>query len=366
MKNKEIILSLIFGVLFLTTTKNSYAQEFYNTNYSISCGESVTEASINLESATYEVSLKVWIEQGAFINGIETKIEGNSPIIWNFNDVERGNWVTLKQFIKIENKVVNGSFKISMYKHDVFGVGEGNFYIDDITIKKAPFEDFDNFKIEVVSETCPNQNNGELKIISNSSQNYTANFNGVNYPFSNNLTVSDISPGIYDLCITVNNTTFKQCFSVVIEESVQLVGKTSLNENKASIEVIEGVGPFIVAVNGTNVLETISNNFEVDILPGDNVKVKTLKQCEGSFGKQFFEEEFIKIYPNPVKETVYIVAPLESKVELYNSFGELLVSNSNQNSLLELKINMSSYATGVYFVKVISENLISINKLIVN
>jgi bilirubin oxidase len=58
----------------------------------------------------------------------------------------------------------------------------------------------------------------------------------------------------------------------------------------------------------------------------------------------------ISIYPNPVSNIVTIIGLRQSKIELYNSLGQLvLIKESNGNSE---QFDLSEYACGIYFIRI--------------
>jgi hypothetical protein len=76
-----------------------------------------------------------------------------------------------------------------------------------------------------------------------------------------------------------------------------------------------------------------------------------------------FEKEGIKIYPNPVSNTLFIIESnnyLISKVKIFNQYGQeiKLVQADIKNG-----INVSELSNGIYFAQISSENN-SINKII--
>jgi hypothetical protein len=54
----------------------------------------------------------------------------------------------------------------------------------------------------------------------------------------------------------------------------------------------------------------------------------------------------VSIYPNPASQTVTIQADNFLKVEVYNTFGQFIESNSSP------VVDVSSYSSGIYFFKV--------------
>ncbi len=72
----------------------------------------------------------------------------------------------------------------------------------------------------------------------------------------------------------------------------------------------------------------------------------------------------IQLYPNPASDMLKITADENIKhLSLMNSSGQVIYNTSIDGDHLELDI--SNYATGVYFVRLITEGQISIKKLII-
>ena len=91
---------------------------------------------------------------------------------------------------------------------------------------------------------------------------------------------------------------------------------------------------------------------EIDVLCKNGVGVETLTK----------DEINVSVYPNPANDIVTIESndfELE-KVEVYNSFGSLVLSDENSN-----EINVVDLVSGVYFVKAYSGDSILTRKLIV-
>ena len=66
-------------------------------------------------------------------------------------------------------------------------------------------------------------------------------------------------------------------------------------------------------------------------------------------GIETVENNNIKIYPNPVKDELYITTESSvTKVEIYNADGKLVIQENNFTG----KVNVSSLAKGVYVVTI--------------
>lgn len=212
-----------------------------------------------------------------------------------------------------------------------------------------------NFVIEVQSETCPNKNNGKILIVATKSHDYIATINGNNYNFNNNsLTVLNLSPGAYNVCISVQGETYEQCFNLVINEGKMVSGKTSVKSNKASIDISEGTAPFNVIVNSKELFQTSSLSFDLDVKHGDLIQVKTAVECEGVLSETINLADGINLYPNPTDGIFEIVLPLvmkNVKLDLFTANFQLISSRMYSNENGKIIVNMENMPTGMYFVK---------------
>lgn len=85
--------------------------------------------------------------------------------------------------------------------------------------------------------------------------------------------------------------------------------------------------------------------------------VNNLKVASEEFSAQ------IQLYPNPVNEVLHIQnnsAKTIESVEVFSITGQLLFSRRNSE-----EINMSQLNTGIYFVKLITSEGISVTKKVV-
>jgi len=66
------------------------------------------------------------------------------------------------------------------------------------------------------------------------------------------------------------------------------------------------------------------------------------------------------VYPNPVKNTLYIKGDLDAyDIEVYSLLGQRVMTDSNTN-----EIDMSLLVEGVYLVKISTANLTTIKRII--
>ncbi len=221
----------------------------------------------------------------------------------------------------------------------------------------------DNFAIVVTSETCPDKNNGQIIITANETYNYMASINSTNYNFTNNsITVSNIQPGTYEVCITVTGETFEQCYNVTINEGTTVSGKASVTSKKASINIEKGTAPYSVFVSGKEVLQTMSKTFAVDVAHGDLVEVKTGILCEGVFSKTIDLFKEVTVFPNPTNGIFEIALPMalkEIKIEMFNINSQLVLSDTYPVINGKVQLTIENLPEAVYIAKVHLENPVS-------
>lgn len=81
-----------------------------------------------------------------------------------------------------------------------------------------------------------------------------------------------------------------------------------------------------------------------------------------------FELDNISLFPNPASKEINLSWNRNDDVNIrvYNSIGKLIYFAKDKNLINPLKINVSQYASGLYFVKINNANGVITKKLIVN
>lgn len=212
-----------------------------------------------------------------------------------------------------------------------------------------------NFTIETLTETCPDKNNGQINISAIEALDYVVSINGATHSFNSDLTINDLAPGSYEICITVPLVSYEQCFNVILEEGTEVSASSSIESNILYIDMAGGTLPYNVIKNGEEVFQTRSTSFSLLVKHGDNIVVKTNKDCEGSFNKNINLTNSFILYPNPTTSLVEINLPILSinqfKIDVFNAHSQLMFTSFHSNNgkaTLDLK-NMPS---GVYFAKI--------------
>lgn len=214
----------------------------------------------------------------------------------------------------------------------------------------------DHFTITQVGETCPDKNNGQLIIIAKSGYNYGATINNVTHNFTNNsLTISDLAPGNYPVCITVIGKNFEQCYTINIPESNAVTAKTVTTSDKVLVEVQSGTAPYQVVLNGVVQFETHNTNFDLKVDSGDFLEVKTAKNCEGVLAKKITLFNVVKVFPNPTSGQFDVYLPTDDisvSIAIYSADAKLISVSNYPIENEKVRLNLEQQASGIYFVKI--------------
>jgi len=231
-----------------------------------------------------------------------------------------------------------------------------------------------NFKVEVISETCPDKNNGKISILATAEFNYIAIISGIQTDgitpititdknFTNSLLLDKLTPGIYTICISVSGEEYEQCFEVKVIAGEVILAEANLTSNKASIEIKKGTAPYTIYVNGQEQFQTFSPIFSVDIKKGDVLEVKTAVSCEGIFLKNIGSFNEVVAYPNPTQGSFEITIPTtqtEVVIELYSILSQLISVKTYPVVYGKVQLSLENKPTGLYIVKMLLEQPVSI------
>ncbi|MBL4724647.1 MAG: proprotein convertase P-domain-containing protein [Lutibacter sp.] len=221
----------------------------------------------------------------------------------------------------------------------------------------------DNFTIKVVSETCPNKDNGQIKIETKESYDYVTTINGIVYNFTEDLTVEELEPAVYNFCITVTDEDYEQCYTVEVLEGDTVSGKLSIANNKATIEMERGTAPFKIFINDKEIYTTSASEFSVAVKHGDILEVKTAVACEGVYAKTINLLDGIVVYPNPTKGNLEISLPVSRKevvIALYNSTGQLVSKRAYPVVYGKVQLDLTNSPSGLYIAKLALDKPVSL------
>ncbi|PCE66123.1 reprolysin-like metallopeptidase [Sediminicola luteus] len=225
----------------------------------------------------------------------------------------------------------------------------------------------DHFTINVSNETCFSANNGAISIQAASAMAYTASLsldgNTTQTDFTQTVNLDQLNAGTYTLCITGTNgadTYEASCFELVVTQPEELSVLTNLSADGGTLDLqLDGAGIYYISLNGQVVSEISGKEAVVALKDGYNlVKVHTDLSCQGIFEKAYFKGTEPILAPNPVSDATTLFGPSGTgkvMVQVYALSGKLVLSKEMTAESLALPLPMGHLPKGMYVVKVKSE-----------
>jgi hypothetical protein len=233
-----------------------------------------------------------------------------------------------------------------------------------------------NFTIEVQSESCRSSNDGSINIRVNEAIDYTITVlgNGMNSTdtfVAPTYTLNNLMADTYTLCMNATNGTLdyrEQCFEVVITEPdiLNVSSKANLEGSVVDLE-LEGALLYNIELKGV-VTQTEASQFTINLKEGSNtLKVTSNLPCQGVYQEQFFFSTEPVVYPNPVTDLVRVSFGTnidEVNIKIFSADGRFIVNKIYQVNGIELELDFSTLATGLYFIKFEGKNVKGTSKVI--
>ncbi|NKI25398.1 T9SS type A sorting domain-containing protein [Arenibacter sp. 6A1] len=220
-----------------------------------------------------------------------------------------------------------------------------------------------NFLIQTTGESCNNSGNGKIVITATEAFSYTATIVGVetngSYEFTNATEINGLTSGTYEVCLTLAEMPgYSQCYYLKITAPEALNVESSLDKSSKSLALkMSNAKQYTIDVNGFE-FKTDNPEMKLPLKEGLNtIKVSTDKDCQGVFEKTIFVPSDIVVYPNPVKDKIYIQLGNDDtsnivSVNLYSNTGVLLMAKTSpvQNGTAEIDAN--HLKTGLYSMEI--------------
>lgn len=310
-------------------------------------------------------------------NNTETELLKVATIVtggWQTWETVAANLKIPKGIQKLRMRIISGGFNLNWMDFELLednGDSDGDGVLDEeddcpntpegATVNTNGCEIFtvpaNNFTIEAIGESCPDKKNGKFIITAIETHNYKVTINNsIVRNFTKAITLGSLAPGKFEICISVENEDFEQCFSLTINASNIVLGKINITNNKASVEMEKGTAPYKVFINNIELFSTMASKFNVDVSNGDKLDIKSANDCEGVYSKQIELDESVKVYPNPSTSlfTIKIPNQLQNKVlvEVYNYASQLIVSKYCTLQFGKISLDLTNIPTGTYIAKV--------------
>ena len=224
-----------------------------------------------------------------------------------------------------------------------------------------------NFSVSLQSETCRQNNDGQIQIEAKVGLEYSVTIIGpalnTVQNFTDSFVLPNLSAGTYEICINATDGTIvyeEECLNVVITEPDNLEVSSVLTENGSQLVVsLEGAALYNVALNGI-VQQTALSEITLDLEKGVNsLKVFTNLPCQG-----VYKEEVVVVtngaplvFPNPFTDVIAVYLEEVSAEVVFNVFsaaGRLVKTDSLTPTDSVARIDLSELATGLYYMQFIT------------
>jgi hypothetical protein len=179
-----------------------------------------------------------------------------------------------------------------------------------VTVDAAGCEVFalpaSTFSVSVTSATCPDSSNGSITISSSNTEysyRYAIDDQAPVALTDNTQTISNLSAGIYTICVTVDGVSdYQRCYTIEITEPAPLVASSRVDVSARNLQLdLSGSEEYQVTLNGKTFL-TSEDKLSLNLQPGLNrVEVATALDCQGVYFEEIFVSEEVKVYPNPTE-----------------------------------------------------------------
>lgn len=181
-----------------------------------------------------------------------------------------------------------------------------------------------------------------------------------------NVIATYYSPGTYTINLSTSNTfgtgaSKINTITVVPLPNVVVIPDTICSGETATLTAM-GANTYSWSTGATtaiiNIAPTVSTIYNVTgTLTGCSKKINAYVIVNGCVGIEELSKELIKIYPNPANQILTIdlhELATEKTIEIYDEFGKLVLSKTTVEPLL--KLDVSTFHSGIYLVKVILKN----------
>ena len=141
--------------------------------------------------------------------------------------------------------------------------------------------------------------------------------------------------------------------------SIYSFGQQSVNTTGGDIQSSQGSVSYSIGQVATNYIENGSNHNEGVQQPYEFFQVLSVES--------FNQKSFIEIYPNPTEGIFYLKSEelLDAAIEILDASGRLVWSTQLKN-VQTSQIDLSSFANGVYSIKITETNSYQVIKIIKN
>ncbi|TBN04849.1 T9SS type A sorting domain-containing protein [Hyunsoonleella flava] len=233
----------------------------------------------------------------------------------------------------------------------------------------------DNFTILITGETCLNNNDGKINIITKEFYEYKAHLVGDDfdreYTFTKEIDILNLLAGTYRLCITSDEIpNFQRCFDIIINHPENLDVITGKRKNGKEITVnMSGSSSYNIDFNGLK-FTTSESQLTLQLEHGKNtIKISTDLPCQGEHEEIILLSNNMFVHPNPFQNELNLyLGEMDSanvQVSVYSSIGQMVfLKEFDVKDKRSISINTTYFNTGLYTVFIQSNNSVSNFKIV--
>ena len=224
-----------------------------------------------------------------------------------------------------------------------------------------------NFRVSLKSQSCLNVSDGSVEVTVAEVMDYVVyvkNASGAQInqaTFTSFLALENMTAANYTLCFegTKAGITYEQqCFEVRIGAPEPLAVTTAVSyDNGGFLSVnLSGSSRYFVTLNGQSFSQE-QPQLSLALKPGINsLKVATGLDCQGVYEEQIFYTPKPVVYPNPLKEALYIQTAEfekpEMKVHIFTLSGAAMGTYNSTATQTPWRLDTSRWDPGVYIVRI--------------
>jgi hypothetical protein len=221
-----------------------------------------------------------------------------------------------------------------------------------------------NFLVQTEGTSCRSTENGSILVEAVEPLNYLASLSGngveASLSFSDVAQFENLASGIYALCLTVENQPdYELCYSLEVPqpEPLSVSGKVSTLGKEITLE-LRGGTRYTINLNGTR-YETTASQISLPLSqPVNALEVRTDQDCQGIYTQTITLTEDLIALPNPIENgDLQVFIPGmdggEVQIRLFSLDGSSVLSKRLTVQGGAVRLNMDTYARGVYLLNVI-------------
>lgn len=219
----------------------------------------------------------------------------------------------------------------------------------------------ENFSVRLDSETCRDNNDGQVLITPKLALDYqiTVSGNGIDLiqNFTNSFSLANLNAGSYALCITGTDglITYEEfCLDVQITEPQPLSVSSQIALAGSQLLLsMSGAPLYNIELNGV-LTQTTESKVTLDLNKGVNtLKVFTAIPCQGIYEEQLVRYSEPIVFPNPVRDqaTIQLGSNEPVSVTIFSADGRFIATQRLKPQQGRISIDFSAYATGIYYLR---------------